>query len=74
MYEVEVEEGQPLTIDEGWITRGNTKYNSFNGHEITIAKGRTGLFDWKVSCDGDIPDFDLALVLFMKAMCGLMIQ
>ncbi len=74
LYEVEVGNRNLLKIDEGWISRGTTRYINLNGNEITIVKGRTGLFDWKVSCKGEISEIDIALILFMKAMCGLMIQ
>ncbi len=74
LYQVEVDNCRLFTIDEGWISRGTTRYTNLEGQEITVFKGRTGLFDWKVSCASDIPKLDIALILFMKAMCGLMIQ
>ncbi len=74
LYEVEMSDRNPFTIKEGWVSRGVTRYTNPSGNLLAIEKGHTGLFDWKALCEDEISSFDIALILFMRAMSGLMIS
>ncbi len=74
LYEVEIAEQSPFAIKEGWLSTGVTTYTNNSGNAITIEKGRTGLFDWTVRSESEIPQLDIAIMLFMKAISGLMIH
>ena len=72
-YEVAVDDGE-FAIEHGWLTRGNIKYTNLHGNEIAIETGRSGLANWRINSESELPQIDMAIVLFMRAMSELMLR
>ncbi len=74
VYEIDMVGGKLFSIEQGWLARGAIKYTNLAGDEITIETGRTGVLNWEVSSENELPSLDIALILFVRVMSELMIQ
>ncbi len=69
-YEVGIDEGS-FVIELGWMLKRDVEYTNHLGNQITIEKRISTLANWKVHSESEITQFDISIILFLRAMSEL---